>query len=223
MTAPLVEFRSVGLSFGGKRLFAGASFTLERGGALAVVGREGSGKTAILKLCLGMLLPSEGAVLVDGKDTREMTPADLKSLRVRAGFIQQAGGLLANLTLLDNILLPLRYHNLLDGSRQAEVAALAESLDLAAHLARLPGELPEAVQRRARLARALALRPELLLADHPVAGVAEDVAAMIVRHLSPSGPDGRSRGLLAAMHTVKAAQNLAGTVRLLDNEGLHPA
>lgn len=222
MTVPFVEFRSVGLSFGKAPLFSNVSFSVERGGAAAFVGREGSGKTSLLKLCLGMLLPTQGAVFVDGKDTRSLPARELLSLRGRIGFVQQAGGLLANLTILDNILLPLRYHNLYDASQDPEIAELARSLDLSPHLARLPGELPESVQKRARLARAVALRPRLILADHPLAGVTEETAETIVRHLHAA------RGLpacavITTSHTVQGARRLAETVYALDNEGIHPA
>lgn len=222
MTAPQVEFRSVGLSFGARTLFSDISFSIEPGDSLAIVGHEGSGKTSILKLCLGMLLPTEGAVLIDGQDTRDLSPAGMKSLRTRIGFIQQTGGLLANLTLLDNILLPLRYHNLCDGGRQTQVHLLAMSLDLAHHLGKLPGELPEMVQKRARLARALALHPRLILADHPLAGVTEDVGNSIAEHLGPDRTPPRAT-VLSTSHTLQGARRLARTVRLLENKSLQPA
>ncbi len=222
MTAPLVEFRSVGLAFDRRTLFSNVSFSVEPGGSLAIVGREGSGKTSILKLCLGMILPTEGEVLIDGQDTRDLSPAGMKALRTRVGFIQQAGGLLANLTILDNILLPLRYHNLCDEGRQSQVHLLALSLDLAHHLGQLPGELSETVQKRARLARALALRPRLVLADHPLAGVTEDVANSIVEHLGTTRtPPGTA--VLSTSHTLQGARRLARTVCLLENRSLRPA
>ena len=213
---PLLEFRGVGLSFGEHPLFSGVSFTVDRGEGIAVAGHEGSGKTSLLKLCLGMILPTEGSVLIDGRDTRNLRGREWRALRARIGFIQQAGGLMANLSILDNILLPLRYHNLWDASLEPEIGELAWSLDLGPHLARFPGELPESVQKRARLARAIALRPRLILADHPLAGVSEDVAETIAGHLSAA------RGLpscavVATSHTLQGARRLAQTAYLLDN------
>ena len=220
-TPPLVEFRGVSLAFGANPLFTSVDLAVEAGSSVAIVGHEGSGKTALLKLCLGMVFPTEGTVLVDGRDTRSFSPHDLRALRARMGFVQQAGGLLSNLTLIENLLLPLRYHNLCDEERQSRIHMLAMELDLGHHLGKLPGELPEMVQKRGRLARALALAPRVILADHPLAGVTEGVADSIVECLD-SARTSTGAAVLSTSHTVQGARRLAQKVYHIDNKRIRP-
>ncbi len=147
-------------------LFTGLGFTLAAGEAVTMVGPPGSGKSSLVSLILGNRRPVAGTVLVHGADPAGLAGEALARFRRGIGCVPQRGGLLSNLTLADNILLPLRYH------RDASAADSAEALRRLFRLFEL--EDPPAVQAAhasatwrwiACLARALILEPELIIVD----------------------------------------------------------
>ncbi len=144
----------------------GVSFSVAGGETLALVGRSGSGKTTILKLVNGLLLPSEGAVLVEGRDTRSWEPF---ALRRRAGYVLQDVGLFPHMTIGENVGLVPR----LVGWPAERVRARAHDLLALVGLppdrfaGRWPDELSGGQRQRAGVARALAVDPPILLMDEP--------------------------------------------------------
>lgn len=165
MSDPLLELRDVCLEDGGRPIAEGWSLRLDMGESLAVVGPEGAGKSALLRMAMGLESPLRGEVRVEGRSLRDLAEPALRRLRSRMGYVPAERGLLANLTLLDNLLLPARYHERLNALEEERLLALFERLGLAPHLAQLPAELSAGIQRRALLARALALSPKLLLCN----------------------------------------------------------
>jgi ABC-type lipoprotein export system ATPase subunit len=150
----------------------GVSLSFEAGEFAAVVGRSGSGKTTLLDVAGLLLRPSAGSVLIDGVDTARMRDgqrADLRSRRI--GFIFQDYNLLPALTVLDNVLLPLRYcHGDLREGR-ARALELLELVGLGQRLRHRPDELSGGQQQRVAIARALINRPALVLGDEPTGAV----------------------------------------------------
>lgn len=218
---PPLVLRDVTLACGGTVLAAPVDLALAPGAAVAVTGPEGSGKSALLRLCAGLETSATGEVRLLGVDTRRDGARQVRRAQAQIGFVQQIGGLLANLSLIENILLPLRYHNRLNATARERVGRLARDLDLEPYLPRLPAELPETVQHRARLARALAGEPRLLLADHILAGDTPEGVERIAAVLSHARAETRCAVLVAA-HSEAAARRLAETVYALDNQRLRP-
>jgi ABC-type multidrug transport system ATPase subunit len=150
--------------------------TLKRGSSLIVTGANGSGKSTLLQACAGLLPLTTGTVQLDGLRPEMSRPSSLFRQGVRRGFVFENGGLLANQTALGNVSLPLRYHadllGLDDKAIDARARTALQELDVAqADYHTLPAHLSLGLRRRVSVARMLALDPNFVFFDDPLAGL----------------------------------------------------
>jgi osmoprotectant transport system ATP-binding protein len=164
--SPVVEFRDVSCAYNGRRVVEHVSLRITRGESLALVGRSGAGKSTLLKLINRLLLPDDGRVLVDGRDTRAWDPI---LLRRRTGYVLQSIGLFPHLTIEDNVTIVPRLEGWEAARRRARAHELLDLVGLPAAdvAARWPHELSGGQQQRVGVARALAVAPPVLLMDEP--------------------------------------------------------
>ncbi|MEN2976958.1 ABC transporter ATP-binding protein [Tistrella bauzanensis] len=195
---PLLEVKDVSLRFGGVRALTEVSFHVRAGELFSIIGPNGAGKTSMLNCISGRYTPTEGRILFDGRDVTGMTPNHRASLGMGRTFQNLA--LFAHMSVLDNIMVG-RHHllknNILSGSfywltgaQTEELAhrrAVEDIIDFLeiAHVRRATaGQLSYGLRKRVELARAVALRPKLLLLDEPMAGMnleeKEDMARFII-------------------------------------------
>ncbi len=145
----------------------GVSFGVERGTFTAVMGASGSGKTTLLNLLAGLLKPDAGRILLDGEDFSSLKDSERARLRRRRiGFVFQDYNLLPNLTLAENVRLPRLLDEAPEGA-EGWSAEILEFLGLGGRLKHLPSQLSGGERQRAAIARALAMKPEIVLADEP--------------------------------------------------------
>ncbi|PYR56189.1 MAG: ABC transporter ATP-binding protein [Acidobacteria bacterium] len=158
--------RDVSFARGGAPVLDGLSLTIDAGATVALVGRSGAGKTTILKLINGLLMPDRGAVTIDGRDTREWEPY---ALRRRIGYVLQEVALFPHMTVADNVAVVPRLCGWDDTRVQQRIASLLDLVGLppATFAARWPHELSGGQRQRVGVARALAADPPLLLMDEP--------------------------------------------------------
>jgi phospholipid/cholesterol/gamma-HCH transport system ATP-binding protein len=164
-------------------IFRDLNFLLPKGQALFVLGGSGSGKSLLLRLCAGLILPEKGKVTLGGTDLKTAPREEIQELRARIGFVFQDSALISNMALYDNIALPLRYHK--KGTEDEVRARVAEKMELfgvdRSFEWSLPAALSLEMHKRAALARAFMLEPEFLLLDQPTSGLETEVEQSLNR------------------------------------------
>jgi len=196
------------------------SLRIGAGEFVSVVGRSGSGKTTLLDLVGLLLRPTSGKVLIDGVDTTRLKDgqrADLRGRRV--GFIFQQYNLLPTLTVLENVLLPLRYTkpNVKNGRRRA--LELLELVGLEDRLKHRPDELSGGQQQRVAIARALINRPALVLGDEPTGAVDTKTSEELVQLMLRLNREEQVTFVIVT-HDLELAATADRTIRLKDGRVL---
>ena len=150
------------------RAVDGISLSIERGEFVALLGQSGSGKSTLLNLLAGLDRPTSGSVVVQGRDLARMSSEDLAQYRRNdVGMVFQAFHLIPSMTITENVELPMRFAEVERAERIQRVRQSLEQVGLGHRLGHRPSELSGGEQQRVSLARALANRPQLLLADEP--------------------------------------------------------
>ena len=145
---------------------------IKDGEIVVIAGQCGCGKSTLAKIIVGLIEPKSGKVEIDGKDVNRLSTTDLFKLRSEIGFIFQNSALISNMSVFNNIALPVRYH-LNKGQEEVEfiVSQIITKAGLSAYQNRLPAELSIGQRKRAAVARALILNPKLMIYDEPTAGL----------------------------------------------------
>jgi phospholipid/cholesterol/gamma-HCH transport system ATP-binding protein len=159
-------------SFGPQAIWSDVTLTLPRGEISALLGPSGTGKSVFLKSLIGLLRPDSGSVDVSGVDVCSCSERDLNEIRKRFGVLFQDGALFGSMTLFDNVAFPLREHT---RKGESEVRRIVlekmELVGLSGAEWKFPGEISGGMRKRAGLARALVLEPEIILCDEPDSGL----------------------------------------------------
>ncbi len=159
-------------SFGDQKVLRGVNLEIPKGQITFIMGRSGTGKSVLLKHIIGLLSPDQGRVLIEGQDITQMSTKELMRLRKRFGMLFQEGALFDSLTVGENVAFPLREHTRLSEKEiWARVEAKLAQVGLLEAIEKMPSELSGGMKKRAALARALALDPEIVLFDEPTTGL----------------------------------------------------
>jgi phospholipid/cholesterol/gamma-HCH transport system ATP-binding protein len=171
VSGTLVEVRDLSGGYEEQKVLEGVSMSILRGEILVIVGRSGCGKSTLMNHLLGLLPPWSGSILYEGRDILT-DPAALRRARRRWGVLFQSGALLGSLTLLENVMLPLDEFTALGPAyREAVALEKLERVGLGGFADSYPLEVSGGMQKRAGLARAMALDPDVLFFDEPSAGL----------------------------------------------------
>lgn len=184
----LVEIRKLRFCRGDSVIFDGIDIDIQRGKVTAIMGPSGTGKTTLLRLIGGQLVPDGGTVTVDGSDVHSLSRRQLFALRKRMGMLFQSGALLTDISVFDNVAFPLREHTRLPEVMIRDLVLMKlQSVGLrgARHL--MPSQLSGGMARRVALARAIALDPMMIMYDEPFTGqdpISMGVLVQLIRLLN---------------------------------------
>ena len=172
MSEPVIQTRELIKRFGTQTVLKGVNLDVRKGETMVVMGGSGCGKSTILRMMIGSLMPTSGSVELFGKDLSKLDESSLNETRKRFGILFQSGALFNSMSIADNVSLPLHEHTDLDPNIiDIQVKIKLELVGLREHASKFPSQISGGMKKRAGLARALALDPEILFYDEPSAGL----------------------------------------------------
>ncbi len=202
-------------AFGAKAVLTGANLTITRGESMVVIGGSGSGKSVLIKHMIGLLKPDAGRVIVDGKEVGALNETDLNDLRRKFGMLFQGAALFDSLTIGENVGFALKEHTSLP--RRDREKIVTEKLDMVGlyNVENLkPAELSGGMKKRAGLARAIAMEPEIILYDEPTTGL-DPVMCDQINELIISLQKKIGATTVTITHDMVSANKIADTIAML--------
>ncbi len=176
----IISVRDLRVRYGEREVLHGISFDVRRNETLVILGGSGSGKSTLLRALVGLEKPSGGQIWLKSKNICETSAAEMDEIRRKIGMSFQGGALFGSMTVGENVALPLREHSKLEKSTiQIIVRLKLEQVGLAGFKDYMPSQLSGGMKKRAAVARAMAMDPEILFFDEPSAGLDPIIAAGI--------------------------------------------
>ena len=212
----VLEIRDLRKQFGDNKVLNGFNMDLYQGENLVVMGRSGSGKSVMIKCVVGLMQPDTGSIKILGKELTNLDRPELDNLRTEIGFLFQGSALYDSMTVRENLEFPLRRHRerVGNGDTEALILEALESVNLAHTLDLMPAELSGGMQRRVALARALILRPRIILYDEPTSGLDPITAKEIIKLMQQVQHKYQTSSLIIT-HDVDCARVISNRMILL--------
>ena len=189
-TENVIEITGLRYRQGEKRIFDGLNINIPRGKVTAIMGPSGTGKTTLLRIMTGQVLPDRGRVLVDGKNVPRLGMDDLYTLRKEMGFLFQNGALFTDYSVYENVAFPLREHTKLPERLIRQIVLMKlQAVGLRGAWQLMPTELSGGMARRVALARSIVLDPKIIFYDEPFTGldpISMGVIVRLIRQLNDS-------------------------------------
>jgi phospholipid/cholesterol/gamma-HCH transport system ATP-binding protein len=213
---PVIRLEGVSKAFDGHTVLDEVSFRVPKGKAFCLLGKSGAGKSVTLKLLIGLLRPDEGDVVVNGRSVPGLSPPDLSELRHRMGFLFQQAALFDSISLGENVAFGLRRGRAEQGDVREKAERKLEQVGLGGQYDRMPEALSGGMRKRAGLARALAMDPEVLLVDEPSAGLDPITSAEIDELLLSLKSEGKTT-MVIVTHNMPSARRIGDRFGLLED------
>ena len=215
-----ISLRNVSKSFGSHTVLQDISFDIPRGKISAVMGPSGTGKSVLLKNVIGLLRPDGGEIWVDGEETVRMGEKDLYRVRRKFGVLFQDGALFGSMNMFDNIAFPLREHTKKTEKEIREITlAKASLVGMLDHMKKFPGEVSGGMKKRAGLARALSMDPEIILFDEPDSGL-DPVRVSYLDELVKKIQEETGATFLIITHNIASVMRTSDYIAVLYQAGL---
>ncbi|MEZ6141178.1 MAG: ATP-binding cassette domain-containing protein [Zavarzinella sp.] len=211
----IFDVQNVHISLAGQPILRNLSFSIEKGESVCIIGQSGCGKTVLLKLLVGLLSPTAGELVFDGKSLQTLTGKQLQAMRQRIGLLFQSGALFDSLSAIDNVIFPLQARGIGVAEVLARATAALEEVGLASNLHRkMPADLSGGQRKRVGLARSLALNPDVMLYDEPTTGLDPVITARI-NELIVQTRERHHVTSIVVTHDLSTVQRVANRVIML--------
>jgi phospholipid/cholesterol/gamma-HCH transport system ATP-binding protein len=214
-----VEFQNVDMAFGSRRVFNDLSCMFPAGRISVILGGSGSGKSTLLRLIGGLVHPRSGQIWIDGREITRLGERQMYGVREKLGMVFQGGALLDSMTVFDNLAFPLREHTRLSASQiAAEVHNCLEAVGLSDVDDLLPGQLSGGMNKRVALARAIVMKPVILLCDEPLSGL-DPVSARRIESLLVEINRRFGMTMIVVSHHIPSTMRVASRILILLPDG----
>jgi phospholipid/cholesterol/gamma-HCH transport system ATP-binding protein len=212
----VISIKGLYKSFGDLEVLKGIDFTLCRGENVAVLGKSGSGKSVLIKIIVGLLLPDEGEVVVLGKQVDKLCCSELDALRLRIGFSFQSSALYDSMSVYQNLAFPLTMNakNLAKKEVDFAVEEVLDAVSLSDKLHQMPSDLSGGQRKRIGIARTLILKPEIMLYDEPTSGLDPITSTEIIELINEVQQKYKTSSVIIT-HDLTCAKNTSGRIAML--------
>ncbi|NQV43029.1 MAG: ATP-binding cassette domain-containing protein, partial [Candidatus Marinimicrobia bacterium] len=215
-TEAIIQIKNMVTRFGDRTILDHIDLDFYRGDVTVILGGSGSGKTTLLKSILGLVTPDEGEIKLFGEDFNAFDEEGVQTALQRIGVLFQNGALLNSLSVLDNMSIPLEQHTNLDMALIRRMATVKLGMVGLAHAAfQLPSELSGGMRKRAALARAISLDPDLLFCDEPSAGL-DPITSAALDDLILTLRDQLQMSIVVVTHELASIHRIADRIVFLD-------
>lgn len=193
------------------------SFSVEEGEFISIMGPSGSGKSTCMNMIGCLDKPTAGKVIINGTEISKMSQNQLATLRNKTiGFVFQQYNLLPNISILENVMVPLRYQKVPIGERREMARKALIQMELGERLSHLPSELSGGQKQRVAIARATVTRPKLILADEPTGALDQGTGKMVMELFRDINRNGTT--VILVTHDEKIGNSAPRCIRLLDGK-----
>lgn len=213
----LIELKHLQKSFGPQKVLRDVNLQIHRGETMVIIGTSGGGKSVILKHCIGLLQPDAGEVLVDGQVISNQNTVEVKAIRKRMGMLFQGSALFDSMNVGENIKFAVREHNpkLTELDLDRIVAETLHMINLNPEFRfKMPSELSGGMKKRLGLARAIALKPEILLYDEPTTGL-DPITSDVINDLIMDMQTKLGATNIVVTHDMVSAYKIADRIAML--------
>ena len=214
--APILKIKNLKKSFGDNHVLNGFNIKLFEGENLVLMGRSGSGKSVMIKCLVGLMQPDSGSIEIMGKDITKLSQNEFNDLRTEIGFLFQGSALYDSMTVRENLEFPLRKQKRRAEDIEKLVYYALESVGLAEAIDLMPEELSGGMKRRVALARAVILKPKIIIYDEPTTGLDPITAKEIIQLMRNIQQTYKTSSLIIT-HDVDCARVISNRMVLLIN------
>lgn len=211
----MIEFRNIYKSFGQKHVLRNVSLTVDSGKIVFIVGISGAGKSVLVKHLVGLMKPDGGQVLLDGQDVTHLEEKAFYPVRKRCAMVFQHSTLFDSMSLVENVMLPLRKHR---GIRGVQGRALAmeflQKVQMDHMAEKFPSDIGDGLRKRVAIARALTLQPEFVIFDEPTTGL-DPLAAANVDQLIRQLSDEQGVTSIVVSHDLRSIFTVADRIAMI--------
>ncbi|HNH42345.1 MAG TPA: ATP-binding cassette domain-containing protein [Saprospiraceae bacterium] len=216
----MIRALNIKKSFGNNLVLKGISSTFESGKCNLIIGRSGAGKTVLLKILVGLLLPDEGEIWFDEINALNLNKSDTRKLRSKMGMLFQGSALFDSMSVEENIRFPLdMFTTMTYKEKRARVDECLERVDLANKNKLYPSELSGGMQKRVGIARAIVLKPQYLFCDEPNSGL-DPKTSIVIDQLIYSITRENNITTVINTHDMNSVMEIGDTINFIDGGNL---